>query len=135
MAKRKATYKSYVTRREMIGVGDQPDHTLMLTELEGEPIDLKVGVAGEFISRRSVGFHDRTKGEGPMQGYAVTHYEHGAVFSRFEGMRKEGVTTGTWKVYKGIGRLANLQGSGTFRVKFSGKPNEFILDMEGEYSL
>jgi len=119
----------------MLYVGDQPDHTLMLMEMEGEPVDYSPGEAGKFVSRRSVGFHDRTRGEGPMHGYAMTLYEHGAVFSSFEGMRKEGVTTGTWKVYKGIGRLANLQGSGTFRVKFSGKPNEFILDMEGEYTL
>ena len=135
MPKRKATYKIFVTRRDYMSVGDQPDHTLMLTELEGEPIELTVGVAGEFISRRSVGFHDRTRGEGPMQGYAVTHYELGTVFSRFEGIRKGEVTTGTWRVYKGIGRLQSLQGSGTFEVKSSGKPNEFILDMQGEYIL
>jgi hypothetical protein len=65
----------------------------------------------------------------------VTHYEHGAVFSRYEGVRKDGKTTGSWKVYQGIGKLQNLQGSGTFEVKSSGKPNEFILDMQGEYIL
>jgi hypothetical protein len=132
---RKASFKIFVTRREMLYVGDMPDHSLMLTEMEGEPIEYTSGAAGKFVSRRSVGFHDRTKGEGPMQGYAVTHYENGAVFSRFEGARKEGVTAGTWKVYKGIGKLQNLQGSGTFTVKSSGKPNEFILDMQGEYTL
>ncbi len=70
-----------------------------------------------------------------MQGYATTLYEQGAVFSRFEGVRQEGVTKGTWKVYKGLGKLAGLQGKGTFTVKFSGIPNQFILDMEGEYIL
>jgi ribosomal protein L35AE/L33A len=132
---RKATFMVFVTRREMLYVGDTPDHSLMLTEMEGEALDYTPGEAGKFISRRSVGFHDRTKGEGPMEGYAVTHYENGAVFSRFEGARKEGVTAGTWKVYKGIGKLSNLKGSGTFTVKSSGKPNEFILDMQGEYVL
>jgi len=132
---RKATFKIFVTRREMLSVGDQPDHTLMLMEMEGEPVDYSPGQAGEFVSRRSVGFHDRIKGDGPMQGYAMTLYEHGAVFSRFEGIRKEGVTKGTWKVYKGVGRLANIQGKGIFTVKFSGIPNQFILDMEGEYIL
>ncbi len=132
---RKATFKIFVTRREMLSVGDQPDHTLTLMEMEGEPVDYSPGQAGEFVSRRSVGFHDRIKGDGPMQGYAMTLYEHGAVFSRFEGMRKEGVTKGTWKVYRGVGRLANIQGKGTFTVKFSGMPNQFILDMEGEYIL
>jgi hypothetical protein len=132
---RKATFKIFITRREMLSVGDQTDHTLMLMEMEGEPVDYSPGQAGEFVSRRSVGFHDRIKGEGPMQGYAMTLYEHGAVFSRFEGMRKEGVTKGTWKVYKGVGKLANIQGKGNFTVKFSGIPNQFILDMEGEYIL
>jgi hypothetical protein len=132
---RKATFKIFVTRREMLSVGDQFDHTLMVMEMEGEPVDYSPGHAGEFVSRRSVGFHDRIKGDGPMQGYAMTLYEHGTVFSRFEGMRKEGVTKGTWKVYRGVGRLANIQGKGTFTVKFSGIPNQFILDMEGEYIL
>ena len=132
---RKATFKIFVTRREMLLVGDRPDHTLTLMEMEGEAVNYSPGEAGGFVSRRSVGFHDRTKGEGPMQGYAMTLYDHGAVFSRFEGMRKEGVTKGTWKVYKGVGRLANIQGKGIFTVKFSGIPNQFILDMEGEYIL
>ena len=132
---RKASFKIYVTRREMLAVGDQLDHTLTLMEMEGEPIDYSPGEAGEFVSRRSVGFHDRIRGEGPMQGYATTLYEHGAVFSRFEGMRKEGVTKGTWKVYRGVGKLANLQGKGSFTVKSQGIPNQFILEMEGEYLL
>ncbi len=132
---RKASFKIFVTRREMLAVGDQLDHTLTLMEMEGEPVDYSPGEAGEFVSRRSVGFHDRIRGEGPMQGYAMTLYENGAVFSRFEGMRKEGVTKGTWKVYKGVGKLANLQGKGTFTVKSQGIPNQFILEMEGEYLL
>jgi hypothetical protein len=132
---RKASFKIYVTRREMLYVGDQPDHTLMLTEMEGEALDYTPGVAGAFVSRRSVGFHDRTRGEGPMQGYAITHYEQGTVFSRFEGVRKGGVTSGTWKVFRGIGKLGSLQGSGTFTVKPTEKHNEFILEMEGEYVL
>ncbi|MEJ5330521.1 MAG: hypothetical protein WHT07_10260 [Desulfobaccales bacterium] len=134
-AQRKAKFKIYVTRREMLYVGDQPDHTLMLTEMEGEPLEYSPGVAGEFVSRRSVGFHDRIKGEGPMQGYAVTHYEYGAVFSRFEGERKAGVTSGTWRAYKGTGKLAGITGTGTFTVKPSDRPNEYILEMEGTYDL
>jgi len=39
--------------------------------MEGEPIELTPGVAGEFVSRRSVTFHDRTKGSGPMEGYIM----------------------------------------------------------------
>jgi len=132
---RKASYRIYVTRREGLSVGDTPDHTLMLTEMEGEPIDYTPGVAGEFISRRSVGFHDRIKGDGPMQGYAITTFQNGAVYSRFEGQKKGPATSGTWKTYKGIGKLSGVKGSGKFTVKPSDKPGQFVLEMEGEYEL
>jgi hypothetical protein len=132
---RKASYRIYVTRRESLSVGDTSDHTLMLTEMEGEPIDYTPGVAGEFVSRRSVGFHDRIKGDGPMQGYAITTFQNGAVYSRFEGLKKGPTTSGTWKTYKGIGKLGGIKGSGKFTVKPSDKPGQFILEMEGEYEL
>jgi len=83
--KRKASYKLRVTRRECLYVHDEPDHSLMVLELEGEPIEYEVGVAGEFVSRRSVNFHDRIKGSGPMQGYTITNFQYGSVYSRFEG--------------------------------------------------
>lgn len=132
---RKASYKIRVTRREMLYVGDTPDHTLMLTEMEGEPIEYQPGVAGAFISRRSVGFHDRIRGDGPMQGYAMTTFEQGAVFSRFHGEKKGAVTSGTWTVQKGIGKLAGMKGNGKFTVKPGDKYGEFVLEMEGEYEL
>ena len=134
---RKATYKLRVTRREALYVHDESDHTLMLVELEGEPIEYTPGVAGEFISRRSVTFHDRIKGSGSMQGYAMTHFQYGSVYSRFEGDRDGGtkVTTGTWETYRGTGKLASITGEGTFKVTVGEAPNEFILDMEGEYEL
>lgn len=134
---RKATYKLRVTRREALYVHDESDHTLMLVELEGEPIEYTAGVAGEFISRRSVTFHDRIKGSGSMQGYAMTHFQYGSVYSRYEGDRDGGtkVTTGTWETYRGTGNLASIKGEGTFKVTVGKAPNEFILDMEGEYEL
>jgi hypothetical protein len=137
MAKRKATFKIFVTRREMMYVGDMPDHSLMLTELEGEPIEMQIGVAGEFISRRSVGFHDRIQGSGKMEGYAISTFQHGQVYSRFEGQREGStkITSGTWKVYRGTGKLTGLTGQGTFTVEPTDKPREFILKMEGDYEL
>ncbi len=134
---RKATYKLRVTRREALYVHDESDHTLMLVELEGEPLDYKVGVAGEFVSRRSVNFHDRIKGTGSMQGYSITSFQYGSVYSGYEGHRDGGtkITTGTWKTYKGTGKLASIKGEGTFKVTVGEAPNEFILDIEGEYEL
>ncbi len=132
---RKASFKIFVTHREMLSVGDVPDHTLMLTEMEGEPINYTPGVAGNFVSRRSVGFHDRVKGDGPMSGYAVTIYENGAVYSKFSGDKLGEATKGKWEVYKAIGKLSGLKGAGTFVVKPGARHGEFILDMDGEYQL
>jgi hypothetical protein len=132
---RKASFKIFVVRREMLSVGDIPDHSLMLTEMEGDPIDYTPGVAGAFVHRRSVGFHDRTKGDGPMTGYACTVYEHGAVYSKFTGEKMGAKTKGKWEVYKGIGKLSTLKGSGTFTVTPTTPPGDFILDMEGTYTL
>jgi hypothetical protein len=134
---RKATYKLRVTRREALYVHDEPDHSLMLVELEGVPLEYTPGVAGEFVSRRSVNFHDRIGGSGSMQGYAITNFEHGSVYSSFEGHRDAStkITTGTWKTYKGTGKLASIKGEGTFEVTVGEAPNEFVLDMEGEYEL
>ena len=132
---RQASFKIFVTRRESLYVGDAPDHCLVLTEMEGEPIDYTPGVAGAFVSRRSVGFHDRTKGDGPMTGYACTIYENGVVYSRFQGDKLGAMTKGKWEVYKGIGKLSTLKGAGIFTVSPTDKPGEFRLDMEGDYTL
>ena len=135
--KRKASYKLRITRRESLYVHDTDDHTLMILELEGEPIEYEVGIAGEFVSRRSVNFHDRTKGTGPMQGYTITNFQYGSVYSRFEGNRdgKTKISAGTWKTYKGTGQLAGIKSEGTFRVTSGEGRNEFILNMEGKYEL
>ena len=135
--KRKATYKLRITRRESLHVHDEPDHSLMLVEMEGVPVEYEVGVAGEFVSRRSVNFHDRIAGSGRMEGYAVTNFQYGSVYSHFEGYRDENnkVTTGTWKTYKGTGKLADIKGKGEFKVTAGEAPKEFILNMEGGYEL
>ena len=134
---RKASYKLRITRREALYVHDEPDHALILVEMEGEPIEYTPGVAGEFVSRRSVNFHDRIKGSGSMQGYAITSFQYGSVYSRFDGHRdgETRVTTGTWETYKGSGKLANIKGKGEFKVTLGEVPNEFILNMKGEYEL
>lgn len=134
---RRAKYKIYTVRREMVVVGDEPGHTLMLTEMEGVPLEYEPGVAGAFVSRRSVGFHDRIRGTGPMQGYAVTTFEDGQVYSRFTGQRdgQTKVTTGTWQTYRGTGKLKNIRGQGTFKVTLGSQPEEYILEIVGEYEL
>ncbi|MBW2581443.1 MAG: hypothetical protein JRD00_10990 [Deltaproteobacteria bacterium] len=129
--KRKDKYLLRVTKVASLQVHDKPGHTLTLTEMEGEPIELTEGVAGEFVSRRSVTFHDRIKGSGPMQGYV------GAVQSHFEGHRDSTtkISAGTWQTYNGIGILANIKGGGTFKITPGNRRGEFILELEAEYEL
>ena len=135
--KRKASYRLEITRRETLYVHDQFDHTLMLVEMEGEPIDYQVGIAGEFVSRRSVTFHDRIAGTGEMKGYATTTFQDGAIYASYEGHRDAStkLTKGTWKSYRGTGKLKNIKGSGTFTVKAGQVSGEFILELEGDYEL
>lgn len=135
--RRRDKYLLRVTNTASLQVHDKPGHTLTLTEMEGEPIELTEGVAGEFVSRRSVTFHDRTKGSGPMEGYVQATFKHGAVHSRFGGHR-DGTTkisTGTWETYNGVGILANIKGGGTFKITPGKRRGEFILELEGEYQL
>jgi len=135
--KRKDKYLLRITKTASLQVHDKPGHTLTLTEMEGEPIELTEGMAGEFISRRSVTFHDRTKGSGPMQGYVMATFKHGAVHSSFRGHRDSTtkISVGTWETYNGVGILANIKGEGTFKIAPSQKRGEYILDLEGEYEL
>jgi len=132
---RKDKYLLRVTKIEVLQVHDKPGHTLTLTEMEGEPIDYKPGLAGEFVSRRSVTFHDRTKGSGPMQGYVMAYFQEGSAYSRFDGHR-DGSTkssAGTWKTYHATGKLAGIKGEGKFKVTAGERWNEYILELEGEY--
>ena len=132
---KKETYKVVVTRREAFEIDDEPDHSLMIVEMEGEPIDYQIGVAGEFVSRRSVTVHDRVRGWGLMEGYVMAHFQHGTAYSRFKGSRDgdNKVTEGTWTTYRGTGKLTGTQGSGKFKLVPAEKQGEFILHIEGEY--
>lgn len=135
--KRRATYRLVATRREIFHVNDGFDHVLMLVEMDGEPIEYQVGVAGMFVSRRSVTFHDRTRGTGDMRGYSVTTFQEGAIHSRYEGTRDSstGVTSGTWHVYQSFGKLAGMKATGTFTVERMKGTGEYILHIDGDYEL
>lgn len=135
--KRKAVFRLVETRRERLYVNDEFDHVMMLVEAQGEPIEYEVGVAGAFVSRHSVTFHDRVRGTGEMKGYAVTTFQNDSVCSGFEGRSdaQTGLTSGTWKVRRGTGRLAGIKGTGAFTVRKGRDPGELIFEMTGDYDL
>jgi hypothetical protein len=121
----------------MLYVQDEPEHTVTLVELVGEAIEHRVGVAGEFVSRRSITIQDQIRGSGSVHGYSMANFKLGSVYSRFEGQRDGSTktTTGTWKTYRGTGKLTDIQGEGTFMVNAGERRGEHILDIEGEYEL
>ncbi len=134
--KQKDKYKLRISRREIFYVDDEPEHILSTVEMVGEPIHYEPGIAGEFISRRSITFHDQIRGSGPMQGYVMANFKNGSVFSRFEGER-DGATktsTGIWKAYRGTGKVAGIEGEGTFTVTAGERQGEYILAIEGRWS-
>lgn len=133
--KRKAIYRLMVTRREAFYIHDEFDHSMMIVETEGEPIEYQPGVAGEFVGRSSVTFHDRVRGNGDVKGYATTYFQEGSLCSVFEGRRdaRTRLTKGTWKVYKSSGKLANMKGNGQFVVRQGENEKEYIMELEGDY--
>lgn len=134
--KRKERYNLRVNKRETLYVDDEPEHALTMVELLGEPIEYDPGIAGEFVSRRSITFQDLIRGSGTMQGYVMAKFKHGSVYSRFEGQR-DGTTkisTGTWKTYRGTGKVTGVEGEGTFKVTAGKGRGEFILEIEGDWS-
>lgn len=135
--RRKEIYKLRINRRETLYVDDEPEHTMMMVELVGRPIEYEPGIAGEFVSRRSVTFQDLVGGSGSMQGYVMANFQHGSVYSRFEGHRDgiTKVTTGTWESYKGTGKLTGIKGEGTYTVTEGERRGEYILEIEGEYQV
>jgi hypothetical protein len=135
--KRKERYKLRINRRDTLYVDDEPEHTMMMVELIGRPIEYQPGIAGEFVSRRSVTFQDLVGGSGPMHGYVMANFQKGSVYSRFEGTRDGGtkITKGTWTSYKGTGQLTGVKGEGTFKVTEGERRGEYILDIEGEYEV
>jgi hypothetical protein len=70
-----------------------------------------------------------------MQGYVMGHFQYGSVYSTFEGHRDGStkISTGTWKIYEGTGKLRGVKGKGTFKVTAGDRLKEFIMEMEGEY--
>ena len=99
---------------------DEPDHSLISVKWEGAQLEFTPRVAGEFISRRSVNFHDHIGGSGSMLGYAITKFQHGPVYSRCEGQREGSPknTKGSWKTCKetGIRRIVVIDSLSPARI-------------------
>jgi hypothetical protein len=67
----------------------------------------------------------------------MANFQEGSVYSRFDGARDGStkITKGTWRSYKGTGKLTGVKGEGTFKVTEGERRGEYILDIEGEYEV
>jgi len=132
-----ATY----TKQETIDVGDIEGHIISLAKSEG--VNVSTG-EHEFMDSSQVvniSFGDLVKGNGVNQGYVKFAKNGDTSFAKWQGkvtttLSTEGtpITTleGTFSFIKGTGQFENMQGTGTFNVKFITEKT-YISEWEGEY--
>lgn len=129
------------TTQKTINVGDTEDHIISLSAYEGFNVSTGKNKFMDGAQNVGMGFSDLFKGNGPDQGYGNFSLNGDVIFWKYQGkfttiLSPEGkpVTTfeGAWTYTKGTGKYENIQGSGTFKGKFSSR-TIFIADWEGEY--
>ncbi len=88
-------------------------------------------------------FTDFIERNGPIEGYGELRDKEGSALLRWDGymitvQSPDGKPThrveGSFRILKGTGKFANIEGIGSFQGKMSAW-TVFIIDWEGEYSL
>jgi hypothetical protein len=131
----------FITRAEIIQVGDVPDHIIGIYDQTG----LASFESGEVASITLKGTLDYIKGSGAIQGYTITTYEDGSTTTaKWKGTTrpdpggKGSWFESTWTYTHGTGRFAGIQGGGisTGRrfVPFGGGA-QLYSDLTGTYTL
>ncbi len=131
----------FITKGEVLQVGDVPDHIIGLYDQTG----LASFDTGEVASIAQKGTLDYIKGSGTIQGYAITTYEDGSTTSsKWQGTTrpdpggKGSLFETTWNYTHGTGRFAGIQGGGTSTgqrfVPFGGGA-QLYTDTVGRYTL
>ena len=131
----------FITKGEVLQVGDVPDHIIGLYDQTG----LASFDTGEVASIAQKGTLDYIKGSGTIQGYAITTYEDGSTTtSKWHGTTrpdpggKGSLFESTWTYTHGTGRFAGIQGGGTSTgrrfVPFGGGA-QLYTDSTGTYTL
>lgn len=132
---------AYVNQQKL-AIPDAAGHVLLLTEARGT--NRNTG-SSDFMSGAQVAVHeilDLVQGNGASQGYVTFSKGPDTVFVRISGKvttrsSPEGspITSfvGTWNYTKGTGRYVGIEGTGTYRGRFTSE-REFTVDWQGEYT-
>jgi hypothetical protein len=106
----------FITKAEILQVGDVPDHIIGLYDQTG----LASFDTGEVASVTQKGTLDYIKGSGTIAGYCTYTYEDGSTTAtKWQGTTrtdpggKGSRFESTWTYIQGTGRFAGIQGGGT----------------------
>ena len=116
----KSRASTYVTKMELISIGDEEGHVVGLFEKRG----LGFHDSGEISIITEQGTFDYVNGSGPHQGYTINTYEDGSkTVLKFQGtttQASEGTTSlleGTFEIINGSGRFEGIEGDGSYTGK------------------
>jgi len=130
-----------VTEDYQIKVGDVEDHTFTINKSEGTNIS-----SGEnsFMDSAAVvnhNFSDLIKGNGTNEGYVILSKEDDTVVAKWKGKVTTTISSentpiitfeGTYNYTRGKGHFENIQGSGTYKGKYTSEKT-YTAEWEGEY--
>lgn len=132
-----ATY----TKQEAIEVGDTESHIISIAKSEGTNVSTGEHVFMDSAQVVNISLGDLVKGTGINQGYVKFTKNSDTTFANWQSkvttiLSTEGtpITTleGTFSFINGKGQFKNMQGTGTFKVKFIAEKT-YISEWEGEY--
>jgi len=122
---------NHMTTFQAVKVGDVEGHTLQLFEAKGISFHEKWGVGQVTVT----GTFDDMNGEWTGGGFEHCTFPDGSTISfKWEGKGGAPGGEGTLTIIKGTGKLAGIQGRGTWK-SYTVVPGQFYADDEGEYTL
>jgi len=121
----------HVTTFQTVKVGDVEGHTMWLIEQKGITFDQKWGAGLLTLT----GSGEDINGEWTGGGFDQYTFPDGSTYTdKWEGKGGASGGEGTWTCIKGTGKLAGMQGHGTWKNHYPG-PGQSYADGEGEYTL
>jgi len=133
---------AYTEKHEM-EVGDVEGHIISFTTSEGS--NASTGESQFLDGAQAINYAlgDIVMGTGPQHGYvkmmmgddgAVSKWEHNVVTTFAEDGTPSIAFEGKFTFSGGMGKFANITGSGTYKGMFASK-TEYVVDWQGEYTL
>jgi hypothetical protein len=122
---------NHITTFQSVKVGDVEGHNLQLFEAKGITFNEKWGVGLVTVT----GTMEDMNGEWTGGGHDYFTFPDGSTYTdKWEGKGGASGGNGTLTIIKGTGKLAGIQGRGTWK-SYNVGPGQFYSDEEGEYTL